>query len=72
MVDGVEGLLEQVEAMLRDGGIEGFDARAWLAGWMGRPVPALGGVRPEALMGTAAGRARVAQVLAQMGSGAYA
>ena len=70
---GMAGLVEQVEAMVADAGeAAGFDARAWLEQWMTARVPALGLVRPIDLMGTAEGQALVSQVLAQIGSGAYA
>jgi putative toxin-antitoxin system antitoxin component (TIGR02293 family) len=72
-VIGFARLVGQVEAMVEDaGGAEGFDVRAWLAGWLTRPVPALGGARPIDLMGTMEGQGLVSQTLAQIGSGAYA
>ena len=72
-VIGFARLIGQVEAMMEDaGGPAGFDARAWLAGWLMSPVPALGGARPIDLMGTMEGQGLVSQTLAQIGSGAYA
>jgi putative toxin-antitoxin system antitoxin component (TIGR02293 family) len=72
-VIGFARLVGQVEAMMEDAGVAaGFDARAWLAGWLVRPVPALGGARPIDLMGTMEGQGLVSQTLAQIGSGAYA
>lgn len=77
-VIGFARLVGQVEAMMEDAGVSvgggptGFDARAWLAGWLTSPVPALGGARPIDLMGTMEGQGLVSQTLAQIGSGAYA
>lgn len=72
-VIGFARLVGQVEAMMEDaGGSADFDARAWLAGWLTSPVPALGGARPIDLMGTMEGQGLVSQTLAQIGSGAYA
>ena len=49
-----------------------FDAATWTAQWLGEPNQALGGVPPGDYLDTAEGRALVAQLLAQMQSGAYA
>lgn len=71
-VIGFARLVGQVEAMVEDaGGARGFDAKAWLAGWLVTPVPALGGAAPLDLLGTMEGQALVSQVLGQMQSGAY-
>ncbi len=72
-VIGFARLVGQVEAMVAEGGgAADFDAQAWLADWLVRELPALGGVRPIDLMGTMEGQALVSQVLAQVASGAYA
>jgi len=66
-------LVHQVEKMIAESGEpEGFDAGQWLAAWMERSVPALGGKRPNEYMATAEGRALISQLLAMMQSGAYA
>lgn len=66
-------LVHQVEKMVAESGNpEGFDAGQWLAAWMERSVPALGGKRPAEYMATAKGRALISQLLAMMQSGAYA
>ena len=66
-------LVRQVEKMVAESGYpEGFNARQWLAAWMERSVPALGGKRPAEYMATAEGRALISQLLAMMQSGAYA
>jgi uncharacterized protein (DUF2384 family) len=80
-VIGFARLVGQVEAMIEDaggpamveesGGPKGFDAKAWLAGWLVTPVAALGGAVPLDLLGTMEGQALVSQVLSQMASGAY-
>ncbi len=70
---GVGRLLGQVEAMVEESGApEGFDARAWLMGWLGEPLAALGGVRPRDLLDTIEGQRMVSEMLARMQSGAYA
>ena len=50
---------------------EGFDAAKWVAAWLDRPQPALGGKRPAELMDTADGRSIVSDLVARMQSGAY-
>jgi putative toxin-antitoxin system antitoxin component (TIGR02293 family) len=70
---GLARLVGQVEEMVRGSGeAEDFNAARWLAGWLERPVPALGGRRPAELMDTAPGREIVSGLVAQMQSGAYA
>ncbi|SOE63487.1 Protein of unknown function [Burkholderia sp. D7] len=66
-------LVRQVEKMVAESGNpEGFDAAQWLAAWMERSVPALGGRRPAEYMDTVEGRALISRLLAMMQSGAYA
>ena len=66
-------LVHRVEKMVAESGNpEEFDAGQWLAEWMERSVPALGGKRPAEYMATAQGRALVSQLLAMTQSGAYA
>lgn len=70
---GIARLVGQVDAIVRDSGKpEGFDAAKWVAAWLDRPHPALGGKRPAELMDTADGRAIVSDLVARMQSGAYA
>jgi len=72
-VIGFARLVGQLEAMLADAdGPAEFDARAWLAGWLTDPLPALGNARPIDFMNTMEGQALVSRTLAQIGSGAYA
>ena len=66
-------LVVQLETMLEESGNpRGFDAAEWLARWLHQRNPSLGGEPPIALTGTVEGRDRVAALLAQMGSSAYA
>lgn len=69
-VIGFARLVGQVEAMVE--GAPGFDARAWLAGWLTQPLPALGHARPIEFMDTMEGQSLVARTLEQAVSGAYA
>jgi len=70
---GMARLVGQVQAMVEESGdAAGFDAAAWVAGWLDRPLPALGGQRPAELMDTAEGQGLVSQLVARMRSGAYA
>jgi putative toxin-antitoxin system antitoxin component (TIGR02293 family) len=72
-VVGLAKLIGQVETMVEESGDpSGFDAAQWLARWLDRPLPALGGKRPAEYMDTAEGRELVSQLLAMTQSGAYA
>ena len=69
---GMASLIEQVRTMIEESGNpEGFDAAAWVARWLERPLPALGGQKPAELMDTPDGRALVHNIVARMQSGAY-
>lgn len=70
---GIARLIGQVDQIVRESGDpEGFDAARWVAAWLDRPLPALGGRRPATLMDTADGREIIAGLIAQIQSGAYA
>ena len=70
---GIARLVGQVSTMVKESGNpEGFDAAKWVAAWLERPQPALGGKRPAELMDTADGRSIVSDLIARMQSGAYA
>lgn len=70
---GIARLVGQVSTMVKESGNpEGFDAAKWVAAWLERPQPALGGRRPAELMDTADGRSIVSDLIARMQSGAYA
>lgn len=69
---GIASLIDQVQAMVEaSGNPVGFDAEKWLAEWLQQPQPALGDRPPAALMGTAEGQEKVANILARMQSGAF-
>jgi putative toxin-antitoxin system antitoxin component (TIGR02293 family) len=69
---GMAVLLGQVESMVAESGNpRGFNAATWVADWLDRPQPALGGRRPGQLMDTADGRVLVSDLLSRMQSGAY-
>ena len=70
---GFETLIGLVASMVQQSGDPtGFDAARWLAGWMTRPLPALGGLTPAGYMDTFVGQKLVAEMLAMTQSGAYA
>jgi putative toxin-antitoxin system antitoxin component (TIGR02293 family) len=65
-------LVGQADSIVRGSGTaEGFSAAEWVAAWLQRPHPALGGRRPGELMDTADGRDLVTDLLARQQSGAY-
>jgi putative toxin-antitoxin system antitoxin component (TIGR02293 family) len=65
-------LVGQADRVVRDSGVmEGFSPAQWVAKWLQRPHPALGGRRPGELMDTADGRDLVTDLLARQQSGAY-
>jgi uncharacterized protein (DUF2384 family) len=69
---GMASLIAQVQRMIEESGRpEGFNAAAWVARWVDRPLGALGGKKPAEVMGTAKGRALVSAVVARMQSGTY-
>ena len=70
---GLERLIGQVEVMVEESGnASGFSAQHWLAEWLDRPLPALGGAKPADFMDTMVGQQLVSRLLAQSQSGAYA
>jgi putative toxin-antitoxin system antitoxin component (TIGR02293 family) len=70
---GIARLINQVDTIVRESGdAERFDAAKWVARWLDRPHPALGGRRPAELMDTADGRSLVSDLVGQMESAAYA
>lgn len=69
---GMARLVGQVQAMVEEcGNPEGFDAARWVARWLERPLPALGGQRPADLMDTPEGQSLVSNIMARVQSGAY-
>jgi putative toxin-antitoxin system antitoxin component (TIGR02293 family) len=70
---GVAKLAGQVQTLVEESGdAAGFDAKAWLTGWLAQPNPALGGACPWSYMDTMEGQEVLATLIAQMQSGAYA
>jgi len=66
---GIASLVEQVQTMIEaSGNPEGFDAAKWVARWLDRPLPALGGQKPAELMDKPDGRAKVQSIVASMQS----
>lgn len=71
-VVGIARLVGQVARIVRESGnTRGFNAAQWVAEFLERPNPALGGRRPASLMKTSDGRSAVSAVIAQMQTGAY-
>ena len=69
---GIGHLVGQVQRMVEESGQpKGFDAAAWVARWLEKPVPALGGMKPAELMDTAEGQGIVSNLLSRTQSGAY-
>jgi len=70
---GFEELIGVVQAMVDESGDPaGFDAARWVAHWLSKPLPALGGATPASYMDTFEGQKLVAELLAMSQSGAYA
>lgn len=60
----IDDLITLVRRMVREAGNPaGFDAAAWVAEWVQRPSPALGGQTPARFLQTAEGRKIVTQLL---------
>lgn len=69
---GIARVIGQVELIVQESGDpEGFDAAKWVADWMERPVPALGGRRPSTFMGSADGRELIYGLVDAFQSGVY-
>lgn len=70
---GFSKLVGQVQVMIEQSGDStGFDAAKWLADWLDKPSPALGGRCPAEYMDTAEGQELVSGLIGRMQSGAYA
>jgi uncharacterized protein (DUF2384 family) len=69
---GIVSLVAQVQTMVeQSGNPNGFDTATWVARWLDRPLPALGGQKPGDLMDTPDGRTLVGTIVGRMQSGAY-
>ena len=67
-------LLDQARAMAAASthpGVATLDVERWLARWLTKPQPALGGRRPDELLDTPGGVDAVARVLGAIQSGAF-
>lgn len=70
---GMAKLVGQVEMMVSESGNpEGFDAAKWVANWLEKPSPALGGEKPSAYLDTVSGQEMISDLLAKIQTGAYA
>jgi putative toxin-antitoxin system antitoxin component (TIGR02293 family) len=70
---GMAKLVGQVESMITESGKpDGFDAAKWVASWLEKPSPALGGEKPSAYLDTVSGQEMISDLLAKIQTGAYA
>jgi putative toxin-antitoxin system antitoxin component (TIGR02293 family) len=70
---GVACLIGKVQTMVEESGDPtGFNAAHWVADWLAKPLPALGGATPASYMDTFEGQKLVAELLSRIQSGAYA
>jgi putative toxin-antitoxin system antitoxin component (TIGR02293 family) len=70
---GMASLIGQVQKMIDESGDpDGFSAAEWVARWLDRPLPAIGGQKPAELMDTSEGQALISNILACMQAGTYA
>ena len=67
-------LLRQARAMAKESthpAAASFDVEQWLREWIQKPQPALGGRKPEEMLGSRAGVESVRRVLGAISSGAF-
>lgn len=70
---GMAKLVGQVESIIAESGNpDGFDAAKWIASWLEKPSPALGGEKPSAYLDTVSGQEMISDLLAKIQTGAYA
>lgn len=70
---GMMRLIGQVEQMVSESGDpDGFEASRWIANWLERPLPALGGKAPASYMSTNTGQRLISTLLSQAQSGTFA
>jgi Protein of unknown function (DUF2384) len=68
----MQQLVEQRAALVgKAGKFDRFDAPEWVADWLSRPCPALGGDRPISWLDTPERRKRVTKIIASAVNGAY-
>lgn len=70
---GMAKLVGQVESIVAESGNpDGFNAAKWVAQWLEKPSPALGGLKPSAFLDTVSGQEMISDLLAKIQTGAYA
>lgn len=70
---GMAKLVGQVESIVAESGNPaGFNAAKWVAHWLEKPSPALGGEKPSAFLDTVSGQEMISDLLAKIQTGAYA
>jgi len=70
---GMAKLVGQVESIVfESGNPDGFNAAKWVAQWLEKPSPALGGEKPSAYLDTISGQEMISDLLAKIQTGAYA
>ena len=70
---GMAKLVGQVESIVAESGsLDGFNAAKWVAQWLEKPSPALGGEKPSAYLDTVSGQEMISDLLAKIQTGAYA
>lgn len=70
---GMAKLVGQVESIVSESGNpDGFNAAKWVANWLEKPSPALGGQKPSAYLDTVSGQEMISDLLAKIQTGAYA
>jgi putative toxin-antitoxin system antitoxin component (TIGR02293 family) len=70
---GMAKLVGQVESIIAESGNPaGFNAAKWVAQWLEKPSPALGGEKPSAFLDTVSGQEMISDLLAKIQTGAYA
>ncbi len=70
---GMAKLVGQVESIVSESGNpDGFNAAKWVAQWLEKPSPALGGEKPSAYLDTVSGQEMISDLLAKIQTGAYA
>jgi len=69
---GVASLIGQVQAIVNEQGNQpDFDAAKWFQKWAEKPIPALGGQRPDELLDTMEGQQIVGNLLSAIRAGTY-
>jgi putative toxin-antitoxin system antitoxin component (TIGR02293 family) len=70
---GMAKLVGQVESIVSESGNpDGFNAAKWVANWLEKPSPALGGEKPSAYLDTVSGQEMISDLLSKIQTGAYA